>query len=209
MKLQLFSIITLSFLLFACGSDTSTKQEASEETAPVEEVAASEDQGNLNLDKSQLKWSGTMMNMYTHVGLMGFSGGNVELNDGVLSGDMELDMTNIEMMDQNFDPARDMTKEKLIGHLMSADFFDVEQFPNATFSITSHEGDKVMGNLVLKGSTGAETVENVVISEVDGATQITGTLNIDRQDYGVSYAMGMGDMVIGDEVAIEVTLVLK
>jgi len=47
-------------------------------------------------------------------------------------------------------------REKLIGHLKAADFFDTENFPTAIFKITKVNGNEVFGNLTIKGKTNEE-----------------------------------------------------
>lgn len=90
-------------------------------------------------------------------------------------------------------------------HLRSADFFDVEKFPTMTFVSNRVEGSdgklKVNGNLTIKGV--ARNVELLV----DGPRNLPGgqrrtanaTATVNRQDFGVSWGV-----VIGDEVSIRI-----
>src|SRR5688500_16774769 len=45
------------------------------------------------------------------------------------------------------------------GHLRSADFFDVENFPEMTFRSTSFDGDTLAGDLTIKGITKPVTLD--------------------------------------------------
>ena len=97
-------------------------------------------------------------------------------------------------------------ENKLVAHLKSPDFFDVANFPTATFEIASSEQgtNTVYGNLTIRGITESEVVENVIFdSETKSAT---GTLIFDRQKYGVAYKGSKKDMLVGDEVEMTISL---
>lgn len=103
--------------------------------------------------------------------------------------------------------ADDLTK-----HLMGADFFDAEQFPEAKFTaleITPKAGEngathEIAGNLEMHGQTNKITFPATV--EV-GATGIVGKADfkINRKDWGIVYA-GMPDDLIKDDVALQLDL---
>lgn len=99
--------------------------------------------------------------------------------------------------------------EKLTGHLKSADFFNVEKYPQSSFELTSvSAGDnntyQVSGNLTL-----LETTKNITFPAhvtINGDTaDIHAKFDINRKDFGVVYA-GMPDDLIRDEVVIELKL---
>src|SRR5690606_1180925 len=69
-----------------------------------------------------------------HYGSVKMKSGTVTLKDGVLeSGNFVADQTTFESADLNEDAEM---KGKLDRHLKSADFLDVEKFPEAKFEIT-------------------------------------------------------------------------
>lgn len=105
----------------------------------------------------------------------------------------------------------DTDNERRDGHLKSADFFDVEKYPNITFK----------GNLVkegtkykLKGDFTMHGVTKKVEFDVTGGSQVdTGrgvksgfkfTGKINRQDYGLTWSnkVASGELVVGDEVEL-------
>lgn len=102
--------------------------------------------------------------------------------------------------------------EKLTGHLKSADFFDVEKFPESTFEATSlvKESDtayKVSGNFTIHGVTKNLTFPATVSASGD-VTKIDAKFDINRKDFGIVYA-GKADDLIRDEVVIELKLEVK
>jgi polyisoprenoid-binding protein YceI len=114
------------------------------------------------------------------------------------------------------DPASISTNdEQRDGHLRSADFFDVEQYPALTFTSTSVEavkGDhwKVTGDLTIRDVTKAVVLD----VEFDGAQTdpwggarigFTASTEIDREDWGLSWnqALETGGVLVGKKIKIE------
>jgi polyisoprenoid-binding protein YceI len=111
-------------------------------------------------------------------------------------------------------------EEKRDAHLKSADFLDVEQFPNLVFSSTSARqngaGLEVTGNLTIHGVTREVTltVEDLTPEFVDpygnrrlGAAART---KIKRSDFGMRWnaALEAGGVLVGDEISIQVEVEL-
>ena len=81
-------------------------------------------------------------------------------------------------------------------HVRSADFLDVENFPNITFvsrAVRSESGAYfVDGNLTIRGTTRPVTLDvelNGFIPDPYGGTRVgfSATAEVDRNDYGVSF----------------------
>ena len=103
-------------------------------------------------------------------------------------------------------------------HLRSADFFDVESYPNITFKateITKVSGDdyKVSGDVTIKGVTRPETFD--VTFEGEGKDPWGNTkagfsakTKVNRSDYGLTYnaALETGGVLIGDQITINIEL---
>lgn len=114
--------------------------------------------------------------------------------------DFEIDLNSIET-----------DTEKLTAHLKTADFFDVAQYPRATFVSTSlTEGGTggathtLKGNLTMHGVTKEVTIPVVAQQTAEGV-RTTSEFTINRHDWGISYR-GMADDLVKDEVLIKLDL---
>jgi polyisoprenoid-binding protein YceI len=100
-------------------------------------------------------------------------------------------------------------------HVKSAEFFDVEQFPNMTFKASGVEGTpdefKLTGDLTIKDTT-LPVVFDVEFGgmAVDpfGATRagFSATTQISRKQFGITWnaALEAGGVLVGDKVTINV-----
>lgn len=102
--------------------------------------------------------------------------------------------------------------EKLTGHLKTADFFDVEKFPKASFTSTKIVADAakgannytVTGDFDLHGTKKAITFPaTITMSDADVA--VKSEFSINRKDFGIVYA-GKTDDLIRDDVVIKLDL---
>jgi len=99
------------------------------------------------------------------------------------------------------------------GHLVSADFLDVENFPTLTFTSTAVTVDgpdvAVTGDLTIRGVTRSVTVNYEYIgTSMDpfGFTRVgfEGTAKISRKDFGLTWnaALETGGVLVGDEITL-------
>jgi len=104
-------------------------------------------------------------------------------------------------------------------HLRSADFFDVEKYPQISFQSTeiSQVDDdefQITGELTIHGVTQSVTLdavlEGVEPSDHQGNTRvgISASTRIDRSDFGMKFnaALGSGNLVVSDKVKILVDI---
>jgi polyisoprenoid-binding protein YceI len=98
--------------------------------------------------------------------------------------------------------------EQLTRHLKSADFFDVEKHPVATFTITGVTGtgsaQTVTGNLDLHGVTRSISFP-AQIQVADDAVTVAAEFAINRKDFNINYP-GRPDDLIRDNVVIKLDL---
>ena len=102
--------------------------------------------------------------------------------------------------------------DKLTGHLKSADFFEVEKYPKATFVSTKIVPDTakgagnytVTGDFNLHGQTKAITFPaKITVNDADVAVE--SEFSINRKDFGIVYT-GKTDDLIRDDVVIKLNL---
>ncbi len=106
--------------------------------------------------------------------------------------------------------------EQRDAHLRSGDFLDLENEPDITFRSTKTERAKgnrfrLTGDLSIRGVTKEVSLDvdyaGVAVG-IDGKTRVAfaGTLEIDRDDYNVSWNMALetGGVLVGKHVQLEV-----
>ncbi len=100
-------------------------------------------------------------------------------------------------------------EDQLTGHLKSADFFDVENHPEARFTSTAiaqtAEGFEITGELELHGVTKQIKFPATIQVEGDRVT-VQAEFFIQRFDFDIIYP-GKADDLIRDEVVIKIDLV--
>lgn len=152
--------------------------------------------------KSNIHWVGKKVTGQ-HDGSIDFKSGSVELKDGKLTGGtFVVDMTTINVLD-----LKGGKKGYLEKHLKGEDFFGVKEYAEAIFTITSVNGNKVMGDLTIKGHTEKESF----VLMLDGNT-LKGDIKVNRTKYGITYKSAtffekMKDKAINDEFDLSVKVV--
>ena len=213
MKTPIFKIFAVVALITfsSCGDkakEAETKEAAEAAVAKVEAVAYTAD-----TEKSMIEWTGYKPTG-SHNGTIAIKDGKLKVNDNTVeSGKFAIDMASIEVLDI---PKEDEGNAKLAGHLMNADFFDVENHPVANFEVTGIEtvDGKTMlsGNLTMKEKT--NNISFPVTTEVNGdtLTLTSETFTIDRSKWNIEYGSksffdNLGDKFINDDIELKVTLV--
>lgn len=166
-------------------------------------------EGNHKVDQkvSSIEWVGKKVTG-EHSGTIKISEGTINVEgDKIASGDITIDMNSIAVTD-----IKDAeTNQKLKGHLMSDDFFGVNNFPTANLKINKTEkieGNKykVHADLTIKGKTEKVEFPAVIMME-DNKVVAIGDLTIDRTKFGIKYGSGqffedLGDRMIYDDFTI-------
>jgi len=204
MKSTLFFtfIAAAAFFISSCGSgtDNSNNNESTAETG-------TENTYSLDASQSSIVWDGTMLGVYTHTGTINVSNGLLMVSNGQLKGaDVTVDMNSITPTDENYNPEEGKTKDKLVGHLSSPDFFDVESSPTANFKVSSVEGNTATGTLTVRGVSNEEKLTDIVISENEGIVTATGKLTFDRKKYNVAWDSPMKEMVLSNDINLNISL---
>ncbi|MBY6412946.1 YceI family protein [Rhodococcus sp. BP-252] len=135
-----------------------------------------------------------------------FSGAVTVAEDGTPSVNAEIDVASITTDNEQRD-----------GHLKTADFFEVEKFPTATFTSTSVKADGgdfvVTGDFTLHGVTKSVDLklEFNGVNPGMGAGPVAGfeaTTVLNRKDFGISIDMPLegGGAVVGDKITLNLDI---
>ncbi|MCC6840236.1 MAG: YceI family protein [Flavobacteriales bacterium] len=192
-------------MLASCG----TAEAPATDNANVDSAATAAFTLTVDPAVSAVNWSGSMIGVKTHTGKLNFTKGELALGGNqVTGGSFTVDMRSYLLTDTNYaaDGSPQGTREKLMGHLMSPDFFAVDSFPTAEFVITKVEGNTATGNLTVRGRTHEEKVTNIVVTQEGSNVSAIGDLTFNRQKYGVSWKAPMKDLILSDDIVLKVEL---
>lgn len=165
------------------------------------------DKKTVNAEASQVTWKAYKVTG-SHTGTIALKSGSLEFDDDKLTGgEFVVDMTSINTTDLEAGSG----KEKLDGHLHSADFFATATNPTSKLVFTNVKTSgknsyEVTGDLTIKGITKPVTFDVSVYG-----SKATATLKVDRTKYDVKYGSGsffdnLGDKTIYDEFDLVVDL---
>jgi len=204
-KYRITAPALLAIVLLTVSACTGKK--APENNSAVQKSEQAGSAVTVDLEKSSVHWKGEMLGVYSHEGQISLKSASLEMTgDQVSGGSFIADMTSIVATDENYAPAEGRTKEKLVGHLSAPDFFDVATYPEASFEITSVQGDVASGILTIRGISNEESVTNISVVAVEGGETVSGELTFDRKKYDVSYDVAMKDMVLSKDILLTITL---
>ena len=172
----------------------------------------------LDAKASSVAWTGSKKLGSSHHGKVEVKEGLVEVNDkGELTGaTVTIDMTKLTNTDLKDSPD---DQKKLVRHLSSADFFNVEKYPTATFKLKKvsklSEGNYIAnGEFTMVGiPKPIEFPASIKISKdaVAGEAKV----KIDRTKWGLKYNSGnfikdlVAEKVINDEFVLDIKLAAK
>jgi len=162
---------------------------------------------HITSEKASIKWTANKVGG-SHNGTIDLKEGHLIWDhDQITSGKFVVDMQSIkdtDLQDEGYN-------KKLVDHLKSADFFGVEEFPEAILEITGSTvlaGNKykVLANLTIRGIT--HPIEFDAVKEGD---KLMATLTIDRSKYDVKYSsksffQNLGDKLIYDDFVLEIVV---
>lgn len=150
-----------------------------------------------------------------HTGNVTAKSGSLTLTgDAITAGEVVVDMNTITSNDIT---DKDMNA-KYVGHIKSADFFDVAKHPEAKIVIKSSKktdkGLEVNGDLTFIGKTNPITFLVTDVKKTDAAFSGKSNLTINRTQWGLvygsgSFIKGLGDKAINDEFTLAIDLTAK
>lgn len=172
----------------------------------------------IDTQASTIGWKGSKkIGNDSHHGNVAVKEGQVETNDKgeITGGNLVADMKKITCADLASDKK---SHDKLVGHLSSADFFDVAKYPTTTFKVTSvsKKGNDtvIKGDLTMLGKTNPVEFPAKVTTDANGATA-EGKLKIDRTQWGLIYGSGnffkelTANKIINNEIEFDLKIVAK
>ncbi len=223
MKNLFLFVVAASFVMISCTNPPKgDKAEVSKaKVVEKEELTTTNDTYTLKLESSSIAWIGTKP-AGQHNGSVSFKSGEFKFSAGKLTGGKFVtDMPTIEVLDLK---KGEEMHTKLVNHLRSADFFDIDSFPTGAFEITSAEEianpvekeglkltHKITGNLTLKNITKSITFDAQVDVKDNMVTAKTGNIVVDRTEWGIKYkskkfSSELKDKFINDEFSFSITL---
>ena len=163
------------------------------------------------IEESTISWAASRPGK-THDGTLSISKGNfIFEDDKLVGGDFVIDMNTIKVTD--IDPGK--MNDKLVNHLRSSDFFDVENHSTGTYNITGSEAKDgkilVKGQLTLKGITNEVDFLADVSSDGKWATLTASEFKIDRTKWDIKFRSGkffdnLKNKLIYDDIVITVNV---
>ncbi|GHA28319.1 hypothetical protein GCM10007103_07380 [Salinimicrobium marinum] len=214
---NIFMIAAISAGSVACKNDKQNQVQPGE----AQEAAAASDQARqyeIDTTESTIEWRGTKPTG-EHIGTIDIQSGSfTATEEQIESGNVTIDMNSIAVTDEGMD---DDDRKSLENHLKGTvegketDFFNVNEYPTATFEITGvteKDGQKMLqGNLTIKDET--KNIEFPVSTSIDEnvLTVESETFVIDRTDWKVNYGSksvfdNLGDNFISDEMELTINV---
>lgn len=169
-------------------------------------------------ENSVIRWTGRNLFNFHH-GTLKLGGGHIEVVENRLVGaEIPVDMTSMQCSDI----ADSAMNAMLIAHLRSTDFFDVETYPQATFTFTNaHEiaeatdgmpNYRIQGQFTLRGHSHEIEFPTLIAENSAGGWVAQATLDLDRTLWGAFYGSGkffarLGQHVVNDLIHLHLKIV--
>jgi polyisoprenoid-binding protein YceI len=142
----------------------------------------------IDVQKSTIEWT-VEKTKGRHNGTLTFSGGEITVKKGIMSGNAEIDMKTI----RDLDIEKEENRTKFETHLKSTDFFDTEKFPKATFVIApgtklaSAPGltQAIKGSLTIRDKTNEVSFDAQVII-IGNTLTCTGIIPVDHVKFNIA-----------------------
>ena len=210
-------LFALTLLFTGCGNKATNEvvdnntEENTNDTAIVEE----KDGSMIDVSKSFIRWEGSKKVGATHNGTINLKSGELDRSGSKINGgQFVIDMDTI--VNEDLTGTGAITLEN---HLKSADFFNVEEYPEGMFEITEIEKVKddnynVTGDLTLKGITESISFPATITEEENDVLRMKGKSVLDRTLWDVRFGSGkffanLGDALINDNMTVEFDIQTK
>ena len=167
--------------------------------------------------ESVVKWQGSKVTGQNHHGKIMMKEGEVKVTNNRITGGMiMIDMTSLS----NEDLDEDNGKSKLEGHLKSDEFFGVEQYPTAAFTVIDVKDSSVDGgNAYVTGNLKIRDQERSIsfpatTTVSDDEARVKAEVTFDRTKFNVVYGNeNIADLarenMISNNITLDLDLVAK
>ena len=170
-----------------------------------------QDHYSVDNKKSKITWTGEKVTG-KHTGNISISKGIISIDHGnIAAASFEVDMNTIT----NDDIESEKYNKKLVDHLNSADFFDIEKYPVASFKMLkatqTTKAHIVKGELTIKDKVHPVTA-TLNLEQNETGLVVRGEMVFDRTKFGIVYKSGnffesLGDKMIHDEVKLQFEII--
>lgn len=215
MKKMTLCLATIAAVALTSCNNTTNNQNTNTQTVTTEQTTTTEAvEGGFAYKVSPIsvvEWVGTKP-AGKHNGTINVTAGGVDVENGVITkGEFVMDMNTITVLDLEAGKG----KEDLEAHLKGSDpekvdhFFNVKEYPTATFVFKSFDGKTLTGDLTVKGKT-KEVSFPATVTITDTKLAIDSEpFKINRVDFGVNYGSksvfdNLKDKFINDDIELVV-----
>lgn len=173
-KVVILGLFAMPLFFASCGgAETDADSTDADSTVVIEEVIVIEASYSVDVAESVINWNNFDGDEVGHTGTVSVLNGAMDITttDGVsqiTSASLTVDMNTIVE-----------GSEKLVGHLMSPDFFDANTFATTEFTFDRHENDMIYGTASIVGKEVAIEAPATVTADGNNATVEVGEFKID------------------------------
>ncbi|MDD3693836.1 MAG: YceI family protein [Candidatus Pacebacteria bacterium] len=161
-------------------------------------------------EPTTLSWEGRrpLIEGYLDSGVLNITKGSLKVADNqITSGSFTFDMKSIHVGSTGMGRGNDM----LANHLKSDDFFSVEKYPEAYFTVTEVINGILIGDLTIKGIT--QPVQFPVTLSGENELHIIATTQLDRTLWDVKFGSGkffdnLANQMIDDNFTVKIDITL-
>ena len=227
---KLALMLTAAFLFVKCSQSPKSDTATTDTAKQVDTMAvAKAEPMNVDVASSKVTWVGTKLTE-KHNGTFDIKEGSLSVKEGkIVGGNFIIDIKSLKDLDI---PAEKEGNAKLVGHLLSKDFFEAEKFPTSTFEVVSVEEYKadndqdrekldkeytladpthmITGNLEMKGVKKSIKFP-AKVTMADGSVTAEAKFNINRKEWGMNYGTddSIKDKFIRPTVHIGLNIIAK
>lgn len=195
-------------------------QKTNEDVQPPQNLVQVVEYGVYTLlpEESSVQWVAQkpLIVGYTHYGTMVPERGSLEVSENGTIGAVTLDMTRLRV--DSLGGGKAGKETTLENHLKSGDFFQVDTYPTATFSLLRMDSGNdgsffCVGELTIKNITN-EVSFPATFTEDEGVFTLHANLTIDRTKWNITFGSAsffdnLAENAISNDVALSLNLVFK